>query len=97
MKATLINNAGDTAGDQQKPLRELSSLATIQKHFCLNIGSYIYLTAAFLRKFSEVEKLVVVNISSSAARVPYECWSLYCANRAARRIVLGVLAKEEVL
>jgi len=91
----LFHNAGSLGALNYIRTLGSESPLEIQSFYCLNMTSVIFLTSAFLNFFNKTSKLTVVNISSGAAWMPYESWSLYCSVKAARKMFHQVLAKEE--
>ncbi|KAI8141699.1 hypothetical protein BJV82DRAFT_172912 [Fennellomyces sp. T-0311] len=102
-RAVLVNNAGST-GDLSKKVSEYDA-QEIQTYLNLNIASYIALVSGFIRLFQPKEnsetarpfppELTIVNISSLLAVQPFANWGLYASGKAARDMLLGVVAKEE--
>jgi benzil reductase ((S)-benzoin forming) len=79
----LINNAGTVL-----PIRPADRLtpAEIVASVAVNLAAPMALTAAFLRLTADWPdpcQRKVVNITSGAARKPYQGWSVYCATKAA--------------
>ncbi|NXD34881.1 SPRE reductase, partial [Copsychus sechellarum] len=92
----LVNNAG-SLGDISKSFLDLTDLQEINTYFSFNISSALCLTSTALRAFGARPgcSRTVVNISSLCAREPFPSWALYCAAKAAREMMFGVLALEE--
>ncbi|KAI9020258.1 hypothetical protein CLU79DRAFT_704000 [Phycomyces nitens] len=104
-RAVLINNAG-TTGDLSKTIGEYTA-AEIQSYVNVNIASYITLVSGFVNLLKEKPfdpdqpapfppALTIVNISSLLAVKAYPNWGLYATGKAARDMLLSVLAEEEV-
>lgn len=88
----LINNAG-SLGD----LNDSSNfnLISVQRNMDLNVTSMLFLTSRVLHQLeSHATGLIIVNISSLAAIQPFECWGIYCVNKAARDMFIRVIAEE---
>lgn len=91
-KIVLINNAG-TIGDV-KPIGKQANESIINV-FNLNTICPTILSNKLLQAYSDVDiSLVIVNISSGAARHPIESWSPYCASKAAIDMFSQVLQAE---
>jgi sepiapterin reductase len=109
--AILVNNSGSLG--ELKPVRELTSLASISSVVTLNVTSVIWLTSLFLRSLragSIVGRMGapppahgsaatshVVNVSSLCAIKAFSSQSLYCAGKAARDMLHAVVAEEEAV
>ncbi|KAI8097515.1 sepiapterin reductase [Halteromyces radiatus] len=94
---TLINNAGST-GDLSQTVAEYQP-ETIQSYIDMNVTSYITLVSGFLKLYqqkwaNESRSLQLVNISSLLAIQPFSHWGLYATGKAARDMLLAVIAKE---
>ncbi|ORY98686.1 hypothetical protein BCR43DRAFT_487976 [Syncephalastrum racemosum] len=89
--ATLICNAGST-GDLRKTVAEYTA-EEIQAYYDMNIISYTTLISGFLDIFSCC-KTYIINISSLLAVQPFANWGLYASGKAARDMLLQVIAKE---
>lgn len=88
----LINNAG-IIGDV-KPIGKLGDLS-IAEIVQVNLTAPAMLTNKFLQAYGNLDiPLVVVNISSGAARYPIPSWSGYCASKAGLEMFSQVLATE---
>jgi sepiapterin reductase len=107
----LINNAGSlgplcSVSDLLGPLPLTNSstststnneVNTIQKVIDLNVTSPFIVTSRFIQySKSRNWKAIIVNISSLAAIQPFETWSVYCSGKAARDMLMSVIAKEGV-
>ncbi|MGA2550585.1 MAG: SDR family NAD(P)-dependent oxidoreductase [Burkholderiaceae bacterium] len=81
LRLVLINNAGMVG-----PVAQASNLPSdeLAMAFNLNVTAAMIFTSRFLKAtetFSGARR--IVNISSGAARNPYQGWSAYCATKAA--------------
>eukprot|EP01119_Soliformovum_irregulare_P005247 TRINITY_DN1690_c0_g1_i1.p1 TRINITY_DN1690_c0_g1~~TRINITY_DN1690_c0_g1_i1.p1 ORF type:complete len:265 (-),score=73.50 TRINITY_DN1690_c0_g1_i1:93-887(-) len=92
-RAYLIHNSGSIG--EAKTMKNLTSLKTLQTSIDANLTSCAWLTTRFLKKVSHLEKAYIVNISSGAANTPQSTWSDYCTNKAARVMLMKVVAVEE--
>jgi benzil reductase ((S)-benzoin forming) len=91
-KVVLINNAG-TIGEV-KPIGAQESNSIIDV-FNLNIVTPAILTNKFLNVYKESAiPIVIINISSGAARHPIESWAPYCASKAAMDMFSQVVQAE---
>ena len=80
-KIVLINDAG-TLGEV-KPVKRLSNNSIIDV-FNLNTICPVILSSKILQTYEGTEvSIVIINISSGAARHPIESWAPYCASKAA--------------
>ena len=88
-----INNAGIL--DPIAPLRRVEA-ADLERHLAVNVVGVHNGTRAFvLSRRAAGGGGVLINISSGAARSPYEGWSAYCAGKAAVDRMTEVVALEE--
>lgn len=88
-----INNAGIL--EPVDPLREIDS-ADFRRHLDVNVLGVFHGTRAFVRHLRAAGRPgVLLNISSGAARAPYQGWSAYCAGKAAVDRMTEVVALEE--
>ncbi|RUS82239.1 hypothetical protein EGW08_010015 [Elysia chlorotica] len=94
-QSLLINNAGSL--EPLEFLRDLDNIADISNFFQTNLVGCVALTAKFLQLFkpSVINSRVIINISSLGAISPMKSWALYCMAKAARDMMLKVLASEE--
>ncbi|GFR68664.1 sepiapterin reductase [Elysia marginata] len=96
-QSILINNAGTL--EPIDFMRDLDNTAEMSNYFQINLVGCLALTAKFLQFFkSSVTSpriRIIVNISSLAAISPMNSWGLYCMAKAARDMMLKVLASEE--
>jgi len=80
-KVVLINNAG-TIGEV-KPIGEQAS-SSIANIFNINTIAPVLLTNKFINLYKRIDiPMIIINISSGAARHPIESWAPYCASKAA--------------
>lgn len=92
-KVVLINNAG-TIGDV-KPIGKHSN-DSILNVFNLNTICPTLLTNKFIQSYHQIDvNLIIINISSGAARHPIESWAPYCASKAAIDMFSQVLQAEK--
>ncbi|WP_370407728.1 SDR family NAD(P)-dependent oxidoreductase [Tenacibaculum dicentrarchi] len=90
---TLINNAGRLG-----KIAHLENLETadISKSIQLNISTPLILSGLFIRKTQYLAcKKQIINISSGAAKKPYEGWSVYCTSKAAIDMLTKTIASEQ--
>ncbi len=88
-----INNAGIL--EPIAPLRDVSS-AEFETHLRVNVLGVVHGTQAFVDHVRGREgEGVLINVSSGAARKPYEGWSAYCASKAAVDRLTECVAAEE--
>lgn len=92
--AYLFHNAGST-GLLKKTLN-LDDSDYWHEYMHSNYFSAVFLTSAFVRKLKPVSsKITIINITSLAAREPFENLAMYGSGKAARELYFRVLAKEE--
>ena len=84
-----VNNAGVLG--PIGPLADADA-AQVARHLDVNVLGVVHGTQAFLRHRSPDG--VLVNITSGAARTPYEGWAPYCASKAAVDMLTEVVARE---
>ncbi|KAG1471066.1 hypothetical protein G6F56_002333 [Rhizopus delemar] len=94
-KVVLVNNAGST-GDLSKKVQDYT-VEEIQAYTDLNVTSYISIITGFIRLFNKYASvtMTIVNISSLLAVQALPNWGLYATGKAARYMLLKVIAKEE--
>ncbi|XP_041666143.1 sepiapterin reductase-like [Cheilinus undulatus] len=92
----LINNAG-SLGDISRFTKDFTNMAEVDSYMSFNVGSFLCLNASFLQRFPQRPglKRTVVNVSSLCALQPFSSWVLYCSGKAARLMMMRVLAQEE--
>ncbi|KAI9250753.1 hypothetical protein BY458DRAFT_562722 [Sporodiniella umbellata] len=92
----LINNAGST-GDLSKQVKDYT-MEEIQAYNDFNISSYFALNTGCIRLFEKYAsiQLTIVNISSLLAIQAFPNWGLYATAKAARDMLMKVIAKENV-
>ncbi|XP_030767999.1 sepiapterin reductase-like [Sitophilus oryzae] len=91
----IFHNAASNG--EMKRISELSNIQTWREYYEFNLFSAVLLNNAFLEKFSPVaQKLVVVEISSACAIVPYPHLVLHGTSKAARQNFFKVLAAEQL-
>ncbi len=90
---TLVNNAGR--------LGEISNLenleaSDISKSIQLNTTIPLILSSLFIKLTQPLScKKQIINISSGAAKSPYQGWSVYCTSKAAIDIMTKAIATEQ--
>ncbi|MCG8807519.1 SDR family NAD(P)-dependent oxidoreductase [Tenacibaculum finnmarkense] len=90
---TLINNAGRLG-----KIANLENLEAndISKSIQLNISTPLILSGLFIKKTQDLAcKKQIINISSGAAKKPYEGWSVYCTSKAAIDMLTKTIASEQ--
>ncbi|XP_041666263.1 sepiapterin reductase-like [Cheilinus undulatus] len=92
----LINNAA-SLGDVSRFIRDFTNMAEVDSYMSFNVTSFLCLTAGVLQRFPQRPglKRTVVNVSTMAAIQAYPSWVLYCSGKAARLMMMRVLAQEE--
>ena len=91
-KVVLINNAGMIG--EVKPIGKQSN-ESIGNVFNLNTICPAILSNKFIETYKDEDiSMVIVNISSGAARHPIESWATYCASKAAIDMFSQVLQAE---
>lgn len=90
---TLINNAGRIGKIASLENLEPKDIAkTIQ----LNTTTPLILSGLFLKFYKDYNcKKQIINISSGAAKNPYEGWSIYCTSKAAIDMMTRTIAAEQ--
>lgn len=92
-KVALINNAGVL--EPMAPVR-LAGHAAMKTHLEVNLLAPAVLTSAFLQMSASLEvPRVILNISSGAAFIPYEGWSMYCSSKAGLDMFTRVAGMEQ--
>lgn len=90
---TLINNAGR--------LGKISNLENlnpndISKTIQLNTTTPLILSSLFIKLTEQLScKKQIINISSGAAKSPYQGWSIYCTSKAAIDMITKTIATEQ--
>ncbi|MBU2541478.1 MAG: SDR family NAD(P)-dependent oxidoreductase [Candidatus Omnitrophica bacterium] len=90
---TLINNAGII-----NPIAFAGSFLTKSAIMNLNVNCIapLILSHLFIKKMRKFKaKKIIVNISSGAARKPFEGWSLYCSAKSAVEMFTKVVTNEQ--
>lgn len=90
---TLINNAGYLG-----TINTLENLtpADISYTIQLNLIAPLVLNSLFIKLSKDWNcKKQLFNISSGAAKTPYESWSIYCASKAGIDMMTKVISKEQ--
>ncbi|KAI8870334.1 NAD(P)-binding protein [Ramicandelaber brevisporus] len=93
--AIFILNAGST-GDLSKSVADID-VQSAYSYFASNVAAYAAMAAGFLRVCrggSVARSCAVVNISSLLAVRAFPYWGLYAAGKAARDMLLAVVAEE---
>lgn len=89
----MINNAGSVG--PLVYLSEIEELNVLKQAVDFNVTSFIWLSSRFIKVFKNTEGSVfIVNVSSLAAVKPFQSWGVYCAGKAARDMLMGVIAQE---
>ncbi|KAI8368988.1 hypothetical protein BD560DRAFT_130239 [Blakeslea trispora] len=92
--AVLINNAG-SIGDMSKKVSQYTP-EEIQEYMNINVTSYSAIVTGFLQLFNNgLVKLSIVNISSIVAIKEFPYTGLYSTGKAARNMLLQIVATEE--
>ncbi|MBE7630215.1 SDR family NAD(P)-dependent oxidoreductase [Tenacibaculum piscium] len=90
---TLVNNAGRLGKIANLENLEASDIA---KSMQLNITTPFILSGLFIKKTQDLAcKKQIINISSGAAKKPYEGWSVYCTSKAAIDMLTKTIASEQ--
>ncbi|MCG8882912.1 SDR family NAD(P)-dependent oxidoreductase [Tenacibaculum finnmarkense] len=90
---TLVNNAGRLGKIANLENLEASDIA---KSMQLNIATPLILSGLFIKKTQDLAcKKQIINISSGAAKKPYEGWSVYCTSKAAIDMLTKTIASEQ--
>ena len=95
-QAVIVHNAA-SLGDVSKLFTEQDVDEDLHEYWALNLTSFILLNNVFLKHFPKqsVKQRVVIGISSICALQPFKSWSLYCAGKAARDMLLRTMALED--
>ncbi|WP_110927892.1 (S)-benzoin forming benzil reductase [Bacillus massiliglaciei] len=89
----LINNAGLV-----EPIKTVGNLphVSLEKSMDVNFLAPVILMDCFIKKTEGMEcKKVIVNISSGAAKNPYQGWSVYCSTKAGLEMFTRVAGAEQ--
>ncbi|WP_275316809.1 (S)-benzoin forming benzil reductase [Tenacibaculum bernardetii] len=91
---TLINNAGRLGKiSNLENLKPIDISKTIQ----LNTTTPIILSSLFIKITEQLScKKQIINISSGAAKSPYQGWSIYCTSKAAIDMMTKAIATEQI-
>ncbi|QXP73895.1 (S)-benzoin forming benzil reductase [Tenacibaculum sp. AHE15PA] len=91
---TLINNAGRLGKiSNLENLKPIDISKTIQ----LNTTTPIILSSLFIKITKQLScKKQIINISSGAAKSPYQGWSIYCTSKAAIDMMTKAIATEQI-
>ncbi|MEX6625858.1 (S)-benzoin forming benzil reductase [Tenacibaculum salmonis] len=90
---TLVNNAGRLG-----KIANLENLEAndISKSIQLNITTPLILSSLFIKKTAQLScKKQIINISSGAAKKPYQGWSVYCSSKTAIDMMTKTIASEQ--
>lgn len=91
---TLINNAGRLG-----KISNLENLHSndISKTIQLNTTTPLVLSSLFIKITKQLScKKQIINISSGAAKSPYQGWSIYCTSKAAIDMMTKAIATEQI-
>lgn len=91
--AFIVHNAG-TIGDVSMRAKNQNDVRKWDSYLRTNVSSVIALNCVFMKIF-EVQRKIVVNITSKAAVFPFASFAEYCAGKAARQMYFRVFAEEE--
>lgn len=86
----LINNAGQVG--PIKPLFEQNE-EEIESLFTINTTAPTVLISKFIQAYPDKE-LIIINISSGAAKSPIQAWSTYCASKSALEMITLTLMED---
>ncbi|WP_233897140.1 SDR family NAD(P)-dependent oxidoreductase [Tenacibaculum piscium] len=91
---TLVNNAGRLGKIANLENLEASDIA---KSMQLNITTPFILSGLFIKKTQDLAcKKQIINISSGAAKKPYQGWSVYCSSKTAIDMLTKTIASEQL-
>jgi benzil reductase ((S)-benzoin forming) len=88
----LINNAGVLA-----PIKSVIALdeESMKEHFNINFFAAAVIISEFMQHMSRLKNpAIVLNISSGAATIPYEGWSMYGSSKAALNMFTKIAGLE---
>lgn len=92
MEITFINNAGVI--DPITKVGNFMENIDVERHINVNYLTPVLLTNYLLSKHQN--KMKIINISSGAAELSIEGWSLYCSSKKAIKTFLDVVNKENI-
>ena len=93
LEIVFINNAGSLG--EMTPI-EKNTPAGIQKTIALNTTTPICLSSSFVKKLKECKASKrILNISSGAAKKPYEGWTVYCSSKTGLDMATRAMALEQ--
>ena len=94
LEIVFINNAGSLG--EMAPI-EKNTPASIQKTIALNTTTPICLSSSFVKKLKACKASKrILNISSGAAKTPYEGWTVYCSSKAGLDMATRAMALEQI-
>ncbi len=93
LSVTLVNNAGRLG-----TIANLENITSddLQESILINTTIPLLFSGLFIRSLSLFNcKKQIINISSGAAKKPYEGWSVYCSSKAALDMTTATIAEEQ--
>ncbi len=91
----LVHNAGSLGIEKKLKVAEMEDLDELQSYFNLNVFSMMILTTQFFKIFNDSSKQrSIIQITSLAAINPCNTWGLYCTGKAARDMLMKIVAQE---
>ncbi|CAL8079704.1 unnamed protein product [Orchesella dallaii] len=77
---------------------EMEDLADLSSYFSLNVISMVILSSQFFKVFNDSSKQrSIVQITSLSGLQPFKTWGLYCTGKAARDMLMKVVALESFI
>lgn len=93
-KVFVFSNAGSLG--PLETVADLNDFKSIREAIDLNVTSTVLLISKCLQVFADCERLNLINISSLTAIKPYHSAGIYCIGKAARAMLLAVIAEEVI-
>ncbi|ODM91209.1 Sepiapterin reductase [Orchesella cincta] len=91
----LVHNAGSLGVEKKLKVVEMEDLADLSGYFSLNVISMVILSTQFFKTFNDTAKQrSIVQITSLSGLQPFKTWGLYCTSKAARDMLMKVVALE---
>ncbi|CAL8104467.1 unnamed protein product [Orchesella dallaii] len=91
----LVHNAGSLGVEKKFKVVEMEDLADLSSYFSLNVISMVILSSQFFKVFNDSSKQrSIVQITSLSGLQPFKTWGLYCTGKAARDMLMKVVALE---